>query len=330
MKKYENIAVMSAILQKIRDYDRIVIMRHFRPDGDAVGSTKGLQRILQLSFPEKQILLQNDDFSEKFAFLGQEDARLPDEDLADSLCIILDTATLERVSSKRFSLCREIIKIDHHIEDQPYGSLSWVEDRRSSVCEMIAAFRDAFSDELLIDKEAATYIYTGLVTDSGRFRFNSTSPETLRLAALMLSEGINTDLLFANLYLNDFDSFSVNAEISRSIRITKNGVAYLRLTNADRERLGLTQEKASETLLLMESIKGCLIWLAFIENDDGSTRVRLRSRFVTIKELANRYHGGGHECASGATVYSEAELNALLSDADALLGEYKSTHDGWL
>ena len=80
----------------------------------------------------------------------------------------------------------------------------------------------------------------------------------------------------------------------------------------------------------MESIKGSLIWLAFIENDDGSIRVRLRSRYVEVQALAARYHGGGHACASGATVYSREEEEALLAEADALLGDYKATHTGWI
>ena len=91
---------MKAILEKIKAYDKIFIFRHFRPDGDAVGSTKGLQRILQLSFPNKKIYLQNADFSQYLSFLGGEDELLPDEEYADALGIVLDTATMERISIK--------------------------------------------------------------------------------------------------------------------------------------------------------------------------------------------------------------------------------------
>ena len=80
----------------------------------------------------------------------------------------------------------------------------------------------------------------------------------------------------------------------------------------------------------MDSIKGSLIWLAFIENKDGSIRVRLRPRFVTVSELAERYNGGGHACAAGATVYSKAEMKALLAEADELLKNYKENNEGWL
>lgn len=327
----ENAEIMRKILDKIKEYRRIIIMRHVRPDGDAIGSTKGLQAILKLSFPEKEIYLQNEDTSDFLDFMGKEDIPLPDDDYRDALGIIIDTANIGRVANKRYDLCREIVKIDHHIDDEPYGDLSWVEDFRSSACEMIAAFYSEFSDELKINTEAATYIYTGMVTDSGRFKFNSTSGDTLRYAAMILDLGVDTETLFAHLYLEDFNKISVNADITRNIKLTENGVAYLYITNSMRESLGMSQEEASATVSLMESIKGSLIWLAFIENDDGaSVRVRLRSRFVTIKSLANKYHGGGHECASGATVYSRDEFDALLKDADDLLRDYKATHHGWL
>ena len=96
------------------------------------------------------------------------------------------------------------------------------------------------------------------------------------------------------------------------------------------DKFSLSYEDAGASVMFMESIKNSLIWMALIENEDGTTRVRLRSRFVTINSLAEKYHGGGHACASGATVYSDEEASRLIADADKLLKEYKETHDGWL
>lgn len=321
---------MKKILDKIKEYDKIIIFRHFRPDGDAVGSTKGLARILKISFPEKEVYLQNSDFSQYLAFLGGEDGLLPDEAYADALGIVLDTATQERISNKKYSLCKELVKIDHHIPVQDYGVCQWVEEERSSTCEMIAAFYDAFKDELKLDKEAATYIYTGMVTDSGRFRFRSVSGETMRLAGLILDHGIDVDTIYANLYLREFGSFKFEAYAHKKMKITKNGVATLYVTRGMKKKFHLSNEEASASVSYMESIKNSLIWMAFIENDDGSIRVRLRSRFITVSELAERYHGGGHACASGATVYSKKEMRQLIDEADALLKEYKEKNEGWL
>ena len=327
MSKIEN---MKKVLEKIKENQKIIIFRHFRPDGDAVGSTKGLQAILKATYPDKEIYLQNADFSNYLAFLGKEDEPLADEAYVDALGIVLDTATKERISNKKYELCRELVKIDHHIPVQSYAPTEWVEEERSSTCEMVAAFYDAFKDELKITKEAATYIFTGMVTDSGRFRFRDVSGETMRLAGLMLNQKIDVEFIYSNLYLKDFDEFKFEAYAHKKMKISKHGVASLFVTKKMKKKFGLSNEQASASVSCMDSIKDSLIWLAFIDNGDGSIRVRLRSRFVTVNELAEKYHGGGHACACGATVYSKAEMKALLADADALLKEYKEKNQGWL
>ena len=321
---------MKIILDKIEEYNRIILFRHFRPDGDAVGSTKGLREILRLTYPKKEILLINDDQSDYLSFLGGEDDPIPEGAYTGALGIVLDTATPDRISNKKFSLCRELIKFDHHINVNPYGDYAWVEEEKSSTCEMVVEFYLAFRGRLKINSAAATYLYTGMVTDSGRFRFRSVSGDTMRCAGALLDVGIDTDILYAHLYLQEFNDLKFKAEVYKKMKITENGVAYFYVTEEMQKKLNLTGEQASAAVSYLDSIKGSLIWIAFIENGDGSTRVRLRSRFVTINQLAERYRGGGHDCASGATVYSRKEANALIREADALLKEYKETHENWL
>ena len=321
---------MKVIFEKINAYDRIVIFRHKRPDGDAVGSTLGLQGILKLSFPQKEIIVNNCDYSDYVGFLGGEDPAMPDDFYAEALGIIIDTATSDRVSNPRYALCKEICKIDHHIPKESYGDYEWVEEHRSSSCEMIAAFYAAFKDELKIDVATATLIYAGMVTDSGRFRFRSVSGDTMRLAGMLLDEGVDTDHLYANLYMKEFHTLKFQAEVYKKMKISENGVAYLYVSRAMQEKFGLTFEEACASVSYMDSIKNSLIWIAFIEADDGNIRVRLRSRFVTINQIAEKYNGGGHDCASGATVKSRSEMRRLIADADARLKEYKESNEGWL
>ena len=321
---------MQTILNKIEEYDKIIIFRHKRPDGDAVGSSNGLAGILRASYPEKSVHVANCDSSDFLNFLGSVEESFDDEYYADALGIVVDTATAARISNPKYSLCRELIKIDHHIPVESYANYEWVEEERSSLCEMIAKFYETFSDKLKITSEAATFIYTGMVTDSGRFRFRGVSGDTMRLAGLMLDVGINTEIIYANLYLKDFDIFKFEAYAHKKMKISENGVAYLYVDRAMQKKFSLTPEEASATVSLMEKIRGSLIWIAFIDNPDGSIRVRLRSRFVTVSELAEKYHGGGHACASGATVYSKKEMKALLADADKRLCDYKANNEGWL
>ncbi len=325
-----NTEKMRAILEKIKEYNRIIIFRHKRPDGDAVGSTKGLQRILKLTYPEKEVLLINSDYADYVKFLGGEDSDIPDEKYAESLGIVIDTATKERISNQKFSLCRELVKIDHHIPLQSYANYEWVEEERSSACEMIAKFYDSFRDELKIDSEAAEYIYTGMVTDSGRFRFRSVSGETMRLAGMLMDVGIDVDTIYANLYMKDFHTLKFQAYVYNKVKITENGVAYIFVDRKMQKKFGLTFEEASNAVSYMDSIKNSLIWIAFVETEGGEVRVRLRSRFVTINEVAEKWGGGGHDCASGANLKSKKDIKILLSQADERLKEYKATNEGWL
>lgn len=326
----DNFEIKKKILDKIKQYDRIVITRHFRPDGDAIGSTKGLAKILKLSFPQKEVYVLNEDSSQYLAFLGGEDAPIDDEKYADALVIVCDTATTDRISNKKYALGKELIKIDHHIDVKPYGDLSWVEEERSSLCEMIADFWLTFEDELKIDEEAATCIFTGMVTDSGRFKFSSVDGDTMRRAAALLDVGINTEWIYSNLNLEDFDVFKFEAYVYKKMKISKNGVVYIYVDKAMQKKFKLSNEQASNVVSYLDGIKGAIVWLAFIQNASGSIRVRLRSRFVTINALAEKYGGGGHDKASGATVHSKKEMKQMLSDADELVKNYKENNTGWL
>lgn len=322
--------LMQAVLEKIKEYDRIFIFRHIRPDGDCVGSSKGLCEILRLSFPEKDVRVVDWQKCDYLDFLGIEEESVEDSLYADALAIVIDTATSERISNQKFSLCREVVKIDHHIPVENYGVINWVEEHSSSACEMIARFYLEFKDQLKINERAATLIYTGMVTDSGRFRFRSVSGDTMRAAAAMLEAGVDTDRLYANLYIDDFDQLKFKAHVYNKMKITENGVAYIHVTAKMQEQFALTAEKASACVSYLDSIRGSLIWLAFIDNADGTIRVRLRSRFVTINEIAEKYRGGGHDCASGATLLKKSEIRKLLADADAHLKNYKENNEGWL
>ena len=287
---------------------------------------------MQLSFPEKEIYLIDGETAQYLEFMGPEDADVPDEMYKEALGIVIDTASEARISNKKYKLCKEVIKIDHHIPLESYGCMQWVEEERSSACEMIVDFYATFKDELKIDSEAATHLYTGMVTDSGRFKYEGVSGETMRNAGLLLDVGVNTELLYARLYLEAFEYLKFKSEIYRRMEITENGVAYIYVDKAMQEEFDLTLEQASACVGTLDSIRGAICWIVFIENGDneGSIRVRLRSRFVHINAVAEKYRGGGHACASGATVYGCEEMAALLQDADAVVKEYKETHEGWL
>lgn len=331
-----NATVKQQILDTVRAYERIVIVRHVRPDGDAVGASRGLRDLLRNAFPDKKIDVVNDDMADYLAFTGPDDEPWTKEDYAGALAVCVDTGNVARLANKTALKADKVIRIDHHPDVENYADLSWVEDFRSSCCEMITDLALSFPDVLPLTKTAAEYLYMGIVTDSGRFRFKEVTGETLRMASVLLDMGLDTERLYANLYLDDVSKLRVNSYVYSRMKITEHGVASILMSKSAQEKYGLTNEAAGMTVNLLDSIRGSLIWIAFIEVDDtehpGKTifRVRLRSRFAAVNGLAEQYGGGGHECASGATCHSRREMTRLIADADRLLAEYKQTHDGWL
>ena len=158
--------IQHQILEKMKAYDTIMLFRHSRVDGDCVGATKGMKALIQASFPDKKVLIVDDEHSDYLAFLGEDDAPVADDVYAQSLAIVLDVSVPSRISNPKYALCKELVKLDHHINVEPYGDLMWVEEERSSACEMVADFYDKCRDELTLTKDAALYLYTGMV----RFR----------------------------------------------------------------------------------------------------------------------------------------------------------------
>ena len=330
-KTVRNKEIKETILRKIEEYDRILIFRHIRPDGDCVGASKGLKTILKASFPEKEIYVADEMNSDFLAFMGDDDGIPEDELCKGSLAIVVDTSGVERISNNQYALCREIIKIDHHINRTPFGDYSWVEDERSSVCEMIADFYSIFSDRLILTKEAAYYLYVGMITDSGRFRYSGVNSETMHLAGLLLDTGIDTENIYSNLYLVDYEYYKLLAYVYEIMQRTQNGVAYLYISLEMQKKYNLSFESESALISNMDKIRGCICWIAFIENPaDGSIRARVRSRFMESNTLAEQFGGGGHAMASGATLKTRDEVNTMLEKADSMVKEYKDSHNDWL
>lgn len=322
--------VLNRIFEEIEKSPSIMLFRHRRIDGDCVGATKGLKGIIKATWPEKKVYIIDNEKSEYLSFMGSDDDEVADEIYKNSLGIVIDVGNADRISNSKYAQCSPIIKIDHHIDREAYGDINWVEEDRSSACEMIAYFFSVFRDRLKITKEAATHIYTGMLTDSGRFQYEGVTGDTLRLAGLMLDQDVDMETLNAHLYMRDFDQLKFKAFIYENMCQTPGGVAYIHVTKEIQEYFRLNFESASSAISSLSDIKGILCWLAFIDAEGGEIRVRLRSRFAHINGIAEKYHGGGHACASGATVYSTEEMHALIEDADRHISEYKKTHTGWM
>ena len=322
--------MFEAILREIQNHDTVILHRHSRPDGDALGSQFGLKYILQANFPNKTVYAVGDDPG-NYRFIGDGILdEIPDSTYEGALAIILDTGAASLISDERYRLAAATARIDHHIFTGKITDEEVIDSTYESCCGLITEF--AVECGLTLPSEAAKALYTGMITDTGRFKYSGVGGDTMRAAATLLDVGVDTDTLFARLYLEAFEYLKFKAHIYEKMQITPNGVAYIFVDREMQQRFGLNLEQSSAVIGNLDSIRGCISWIAFIESGDpeGSIRVRLRSRFVHINSVAEKYRGGGHACASGATVYGREEMEQLLADTDALVKEYKETHEGWL
>ena len=307
------------ILQAILAHKIIIIHRHKRPDGDALGSQIGLKAILQENFPEKQVYIVGD-APGFFSFMeGARMDEIPDECYRDALAIILDSAATHLISDDRYTLAAATARIDHHIFCGKIADSEVVDTGFESCCGMITEF--ARESGLRLNPLAAKSLYTGMVTDSGRFRYDGTTARTFRLASLLLEQPFDSNALFRDLYADDFASKQLKAKFILKIRFTPCRVAYIYTTRDEFAELNTDVFTVSRGMVnTMADIKGTDIWVNFTETDKGIL-CEIRSSKFNINPIAVKYGGGGHAKASGATVPDRDTAMAMLHDLDLLTGD---------
>ncbi|HCB67528.1 MAG TPA: hypothetical protein DEP70_08365 [Acholeplasmataceae bacterium] len=310
---------MERILNKIKEYNTIIIHGHKRPDGDCYGSQFGLKNLIQTSFPDKKVYVVGER-SAFVDFVGQMDI-ISDETYRGALSIVVDTAVEDRISDSRYVMGAEIIKIDHHIPVNDYGIIRWVDTSFPSCAQMIAYFYYKFRDELKITLEGAIAMYTGIVTDTGRFRFRGVSELTHQLAGLMIAHGVDVEYIDGKLGIETLDMISLKGYVYSNF-MTANGFVYLRMTRDIIEKYNVSDEQAASMVGLLGGIEGFPVWALFIEYPD-EIRIRLRSNGPTIDQLANKYGGGGHAKAAGAKLSSWDEFPAFIKDVEEVVRVYK-------
>ena len=307
------------ILDLIKKYDKIIIHRHKKPDGDAIGSQVGLKHIIKANFPEKTVLAVGDPAG-RYAFI--EDSTpdtVEDTEYTDALAIILDTSARTLISDDRYTTAAATARMDHHIFVEKIADVEVTDTSFESCCGLITAF--AREQGLTLTPTAAKALYTGMVTDSGRFRYDSTTPETHRLAAHLLSVGFATNDIYRNLYSDDFSFIRLRAQFVLKIQFTEKNVAYIYTPADEAKSYGVDTFTISRGMVnVMGEIKGVDIWANFTETEDG-VLVELRSGKYNINKIAVKYGGGGHEKASGATLKSREEAMLMLADLNALVEE---------
>jgi len=300
------------ILDKIKHYSKIVIHRHVRPDPDAYGSSIGLHMLLKHNYPEKEIYVT-----------GKHDLTLdylakpmvvPDSAFENALIIVTDTANTERIDDERYKKGEFLIKIDHHPNDDPYGDIVYVDTQASSASEIIySLFKTGEQQEdWTLPDQAARLLYAGIVGDTGRFMFTSTSVKTMSYAGELMGYDFDRTKLFNEMYEVSPNVLKLKGYVYENFEM-KNGIGHVKLSKRLLEEYGVSQSEASLLVSALADVQGMRAWVFFIEDSD-SIRVRLRSKGPVINGIAKKFNGGGHPLASGATIYEWDEVEDVLNE----------------
>ncbi|MEE6635551.1 bifunctional oligoribonuclease/PAP phosphatase NrnA [Limosilactobacillus pontis] len=311
---------LTTIFAQIKKYNKIIIHRHQRPDPDAIGSQVGLAEILKASFPYKQVYVVGK-YIPGFDWIGTMD-EIDNETFDDALVIVTDTANAPRIDDRRFNNGDELIKIDHHPNNEPFGDLMWVEPDASSCSEMIYAFYQHFAKELKLPKQAASALYAGIIGDTGRFLYPATTPRTMLVAGALMAAGADASAISQRENEITLPLARLSAYVYEHLTILEHGAAYVALTNDLLAKFGLSEAGTSAVVSLPGRIKDVTAWAIFVEQEDGHYRIRLRSKGPSINGLAKNHDGGGHALASGAKAKDQDEIKQVIAELDQLTATY--------
>ena len=306
------------IINKIKEYDNIILGRHVGVDPDALCSQLALRDAILLTYPNKKVIAVGTG-SSKFTHFGKLDKM---ERLDNALAIITDTPDRKRVDGVDLESVDFSIKIDHHPFIEKICDIEIIEDDKSSACEIIANI--ILSTELRCNNEIAELLYMGIASDSNRFLFNSCTSKTFGTVSKLL-EQYNFDIskAYEKLYLRPLNEVRLEGFISLNMVVTDNKLGYIIIKNDDILKYGVDSASAGNMINNFNYIKEVLVWMTVTEDiKNNQYRISIRSRGPEINKIAEKHNGGGHKMASGVRVSTLDEAMDVINDLDKLLSEY--------
>ena len=304
------------IFKLIKKYDTITIYGHVNPDGDCFGSSLALRELIKLNFPKKRVYSLAGTLPQLEKRLTTQDVLEDENIIKESLAILIDVSETERVSDQRVLLAKQIIKIDHHIENKPFYGIKWVDEGAIACCQQIAEL--AFTCHLKMNKLIAELLYLGICTDSGRFRYAPTNSKTHRIVAKLLDLGVETDSLFKILYLSDEAYVKYQALLVSKFKRTKHNVVYCFADVDDYQQFGLSFDQISKNVNVIGNIRGCPAWILFTRAPESYIRVEFRAHKINVQQIAKKYGGGGHLHAAGARLENQKDFSLAMQIVEDL------------
>ncbi|WP_425353673.1 DHH family phosphoesterase [Staphylococcus coagulans] len=303
--------LIEEIQNKIQTFDTIIIHRHVRPDPDAMGSQMGLKYYLKAKYPGKSVFAvgQVEPSLEFMSDLDQVDS----EQFQDALVIVCDTANAPRIDDARYSQGQALIKIDHHPPVDDYGDINYVDVNASSTSEIIFDIIRQFGDIEILNKAIASSLYLGIVGDTGRFFFSNTSPKTMEIASKLLKYDIGHDQLLNQLGEKEPRLMPFHGYVLQNFELDEKGFCKVKITADVLEKYQIQPNEASLYVNAVADLKGLKIWV-FAVDEGKEIRCRIRSKQITINDVAAHFGGGGHPNAAGASVHSWDEFETLATE----------------
>lgn len=295
--------------QLIKSYDSVVIYTHVIPDMDALGSQCGLKLLLQAQYPDKKIYALGDINDVPVAFPIDQEQDVP---LASSLALVLDTSNVERVSNQSFLRCDKVIKIDHHVDNTPFGDVSYVDTSTISTCSIIATMARELGYPFT--RDSANFLLFGLITDSGRFRFPNTRAIDFDHAAFLLNHGADLQFIYDNIYVKPLSKKAIDIYAHNNL-VVEDTVAYIKTTPNEAKNLAadLSYIK-SGAINVLQDIQGVNCWATFTQLTPADPiYVELRGR-IPVLSIAVAHGGGGHLLACGCTVKEWSEVDQIITE----------------
>lgn len=307
----------NTIFEEIKKYDKIVIARHIGVDPDALASQISLRDAIKLTFPNKQVYAVGN-ISSKFNYFPRLD-RMPET--LDGLLIIVDTPDKKRVDLPSLEGFSKTIKIDHHPWLETYCDLEYIDDKASSASEIILDFIN--NTEMLMDEDIAKYLFMGIISDTNRFLFSTTS-KTFRLVSELLEKyPLDLPKLYQNIFLRPLKEIRLQGYIEQNMVLSQSGLAYIIITNDIINEFGVDSGSAGNLVNNLNNISEVVVWVMVSEDIKNNLfKFNIRSRGPVINTVAEKYNGGGHKYAAGARVSTMEDVNKLLKELDEVCMDY--------
>ena len=315
-------------MRKISDFlcgvSSVGITGHTRPDGDAVGSCLALYGYIRKNFPEVYVDVFLETPTEKLSFLTYFDSINTEYDLDKTydLFICLDSASLERIgkADRYFETAGHTINIDHHVSNPEYADENYVYGGGSSCCEALYGFMD--HDK--IDRDIAIALYTGIVYDTGVFKYPSTTPDTMRVAADLMEYDIPTNFIIdESFYAKTYDENRIFGYTVMNSKTAYEGrVIYGSVTLTDLKRFNVSSRELEGIVSQLRLTRGvqAAVFLHEIRKDEYKVSLRSGDE-VDVNAIASLFGGGGHAKAAGFSMHENVTscINKIIQELEQVL-----------